>query len=202
MGKSRGTKGGNRTPVQIFMDENHTKKKVGLFLGHTTEDSPDNVITLDEIDDMKYFKESLVDIPISPCESYISVNESSGFDPMKVQSSPGIIASFIALPLPMSLLSIPGIGVKQDRILKRNGIENTHQLIGQFLLFQGNKKTPEDIAKDFYNWLTKVGVNKERSTITAALAEKIGMSFPGVYDAGFYRPFTSTDNNAMHRVLL
>lgn len=86
----------------------------------------------------------------------------------------------------MSLLSVPGIGVTNNNILEKKGIHNTHQLIGKFLVLQSKTTTPGKLADKFYDWLGEVGVERNRATITASVAEKIGTWIPGFYDISVY----------------
>ena len=171
------------TPVERFMREHNTPTKVNLFLGHTVEDSPDE----EEQDVMRFFQESSLDTQISPCESYVSISEHLYFDPRDVHVEKKVLVAFIKNPIPKSLISIPGIDVNKNRILKREGFDTTHQLIGKFLMFDSGSVTREDTANAFYRWLDHVGVIENKATITASLAEKIGTWIPGFYDASVYK---------------
>lgn len=196
------------TPMENFMKEHKTSERVGLFLGHpvsertisavflghTVSESPlssthdDQETGAENIEDgSKYFQEEFVDNDTSPCGSYVDVTESKHFDPRDVNTRSERIATFIRLPLPLSLLSVPGIDVKNNNILEKAGIQTTNQLIGQFLLLRGKTSSPGGVADNFYDWLGDIGVHSNRATITASLAEKIGTWIPGVYDTSVYR---------------
>jgi hypothetical protein len=174
-----------KSPVDAFMDQHETPKRVEIFLGHSTMDSP---LSPDErpserqgIDELRCFQEAFVETPISPCESYVSVTDSDGFDGF----DPGnihvrdeeVIDAFIELPLPMSLLSVPGIGVEDREIIRNAGVCNTHQLMGRFLVLRETTTTPLELANRFHDWLRDVGVVHDRSTITASVAGKLGTWF-------------------------
>ena len=180
------------TSMEIFLRDNKTTERVELFLGHTVADSPEPETHDDEIrtkhasDDDRYFQESFVDNDSSPCGSYVDITESQYFDPRDVDTNGDVISTFIRLPLPMSLLSVPGIGVTNNSILEKQGIHNTHQLVGQFLVLESKTTSPGRLADKFYDWLGEVGVEKSRATITASVAEKIGTWIPGFYDVNVY----------------
>ena len=181
------------TPMEKFMKEHKTTERVELFLGHTVSESPLSSIHDDEEtgtenieDDSRYFQEAFVDNDTSPCGSYVDVTESKHFDPRDVNTRSDIIATFIRLPLALSLLSVPGIGVKNNNLLEKGGIHNTHQLIGQFLILRNKTTSPGKLADKFYDWLGDIGVHSNRAMITASLAEKIGTWIPGFYDTSVY----------------
>lgn len=190
--RRKGTRKEENQPVRVCSDTRESKRKLQLYLGHSVEDSPllSGGDTRD-LGDLKYFQESFADQSLSPCESYVSIQkedeEEEVFVPGDVSVSPEVIDAFVRLPLSMSLLSVPGIGFKNDAILRRGGIANTHQMIGQFLLFQGSATSTREMANKFYRWLGTIGVVNDRSTITASLAEKIGTWVPGVYDPDVYK---------------
>lgn len=180
------------TPIEEFVNTNKATERVDLFLGHTVTDSSGSETQDDDIrtkyisDDTKYFQESFVDTDESPCGSYIDITEPKYFDPRDVDTNNETIATFIRVPLPMSLLSVPGISVVEIKMFEKNGIHNTHQLIGHFLLLRDNTTSPVKLADKFYDWLGEVGVHKNRATITASVAEKIGTWIPGFYDTNVY----------------
>lgn len=166
-----------------------------VYLGHTTSDSPVSAThdvesgTKNVLDDTKYFQEAFVDNYPSPGGSYVDVTDTASkcFDPRDVNTCSDSISTFIRLPLEMSLLSVPGIDVNNNNLMEKEGIYNTHQLIGQFLVLRGNMTSHEDIADKFYSWLGEIGVHTNRATITAAIAEKIGTWIPGIYDISVYK---------------
>ncbi|CAN0417172.1 unnamed protein product [Pylaiella littoralis] len=118
--------------------------------------------------------------------------EQVGFDPKKSQVSKKKLADFIRLQLGGNLTEVPGVG---DEAVKRlatgEGVErvtNTYQLIGMFLALRGPDKgddhqvdTKEHCEK-FWNWLKSKGINSNRSGIVTAIAEKVNIWIPGIYD--------------------
>lgn len=180
------------TPAEEHVGINKTMERVDLFLGHTVTDSSGSETQDDDTrtkyisDDTRYFQESFVDTDESPCGSYVDITEPKHFDPMDVETNSDTIATFIRLPLPMSLLSVPGISMVEIKMFEKNGVHNTHQLIGHFLLLRDNTTSSVKLADKFYDWLGEVGVHKNRATITASVAEKIGTWIPGFYDTNVY----------------
>jgi len=92
------------------------------------------------------------------------------------------VAGFVREPLQLSLMSVPGVDAQADKILNCKRITNTHQLIGQFLLFDANNVDPQQLHERFILWLQKLGVTKHTATIASAVAEKVGSWVEGVYD--------------------
>ena len=91
------------------------------------------------------------------------------------------LASFIAQPLSMSLEAVPGVNRKNMKILQNAGIRTTHQLIGKYLSLSHDSREPFEVADAFERWLTELGI-EEKSTVTAAVAEKIGTWIPSIYN--------------------
>lgn len=92
------------------------------------------------------------------------------------------VAGFVREPLQLSLMSVPGVDAQVEKILNSKRITNTHQLIGQFLLFHANNVDPQQLHERFTLWLDKLGVRKDATTIASAVAEKVGSWVEGVYD--------------------
>jgi len=55
------------------------------------------------------------------------------------------VAGFVREPLQLSLMSVPGVDAQVEKILNSKRITNTHQLIGQFLLFHANNVDPQQL---------------------------------------------------------
>lgn len=162
------------------------------YMTHTVHDSPYTNTRVWSDDDERFFQESLADDvngPESPSGSYdvVHLQEFSGYDPSEVNTSPGVIASFIDLPLRDSLLSVPGIGVVNRNLLVDSGVGNTHQLVGRFLLLQEDTTNPRELANRFHTWLGETGIRRDRSTITVSVAGKVGTWFAGIYDPEVYK---------------
>lgn len=91
------------------------------------------------------------------------------------------VAAFVREPLALSLLSVPGIDKDSTEKLNSKGIVNTHQLMGQFLLFHARDVDPEQLRNRFGLWLIKLGVTRNTSAVVSAVAEKAGTWVDGVY---------------------
>lgn len=88
---------------------------------------------------------------------------------------------------------VPGIGPAAIKIFMEDPdpmtrITNTHQLIGQYLMFKG----PDDDEKvvsvselnhKFWFYLKAKGIKAHRSAIVLAISEKVASFFPGLHDA-------------------
>jgi len=90
--------------------------------------------------------------------------------------------SRVGEPLRPSLMSVPGVNTMVEETLKGKRITNTHQLIGQFLLFHANDVDPQQLHDRFKLWLDKLGVSESSALIASAVAEKVGTWVEGVYD--------------------
>lgn len=172
-----------KTPVEEFMEKEETEKRVISFLGHSVQDSPVH-------EDLKYSQESFSNSDVSPCESYvkIKVDGDNKFDPRELHKHSVSIATFIRLPLSTSILSVPGVTVKDSYVFQKHGINNTHNLLGQYLLLhlEAESKDKPGAIHMFYGWLKDIGVECNRSTITASVAEKIGSWIPYLQISDLY----------------
>lgn len=110
------------------------------------------------------------------------------FDPSKTRIQEETLGTFLRLPVGESLESVPGIGPANAKILGQgdDAIHTVHQLIGKFLSFKGKGVTPTEHCDAFYLWLQAKGVNAGRNNIVLAIAEKVEVFIPGVYDAAAY----------------
>ncbi len=100
---------------------------------------------------------------------------------------------------------VPGIGAANEQKLIEAGISTTFGLIGKYLslkeagvesvehcdrsylfslLIPTIHKTP--ISFRFWFWLQSIGVNAGRNSIIQAIAEKMDVMFPGIYDKSSY----------------
>mmetsp|Transcript_11894 Transcript_11894/g.14370 ORF Transcript_11894/g.14370 Transcript_11894/m.14370 type:complete len:114 (-) Transcript_11894:168-509(-) len=82
------------------------------------------------------------------------------------------------------LEELPGIGPANKKKLEEAGINNTYQIIGQYLLLKNG--SIQDHQDAMYMWLKSVGVNSGRNNVILALAEKLDILIEGVYDASLY----------------
>ncbi|CAN0098301.1 unnamed protein product [Scytosiphon promiscuus] len=89
----------------------------------------------------------------------------------------------------MAKRQVPGIGpVAATHLAKEDGgsITNTYQLMGKVLALCGDELDPVEHCDKFYSWVVEKGIEKQRSTIVLAIAEKANLAYPGVYDADLY----------------
>lgn len=93
------------------------------------------------------------------------------------------VATFIREPLELTLLSVPGIDEKNNAVLRGKGITNTHQLIGQFLLFHSDEMDLHQLRNRYSAWLRKLGVTDNSKLIASVVAQKVGTWVDGVYEA-------------------
>ncbi|KAJ8613952.1 hypothetical protein CTAYLR_008796 [Chrysophaeum taylorii] len=114
----------------------------------------------------------------------------AGFDPNKTRIQQDTLASFLRMPVSEDLSTVPGIGAKNKEILGSGDdkVLTVHQLLGKFLSFKGPDVTPTEHCDAFYHWLAAKGVNSHRNNIVLAVAEKVEVFIPGVYDAAAYEP--------------
>ena len=84
------------------------------------------------------------------------------------------LSEFISSPIVENIMSIPGISEYNRKRLNKIGIENSHQLLGMFLLIRGDDK--------FNKWLYNTGV-RNRQEIIEAIEEKLNMWIrPSIHD--------------------
>lgn len=117
-----------------------------------------------------------------------TTTERSGdcFDPRRSNSNPDALASFIRSPLVKNITSVPGVGEKNQKILKKDGISTTHQLIGKFLSLSEEDTDSVELCDKFYFWLQSIGVSAYRGSIVSAIAEKLNILAPNMYDSKAY----------------
>lgn len=125
---------------------------------------------------------SLWETPIT--QTMADVDE--GFDINKSTVSENAMAVFLSDEVQEDITSVPGVGPEAARILASEcaneaPIETTHQLIGRFLTLRGPGMTPVQHTNAFWYYLKIRGVNKYRSGIVHAIAEKVNMLIPGTF---------------------
>ena len=112
------------------------------------------------------------------------------FDARKSQIQEDKLADWLREPITMDLQQVPGIGPANAKTLAAgegdDKVETTHQLIGKFLSLKGRDVTPIEHCDMFWHWLAARGVNAGRNNIVLAIAEKVDVFLPGVYDASAY----------------
>jgi len=76
------------------------------------------------------------------------------------------------------------VGAASIKALEAAGITTTYQLFGKYLSFKGEGVTPQEHADLFYDWLkndvkTAPGFT---ATVVTAVAEKLNITFAGLFD--------------------
>ena len=109
-----------------------------------------------------------------------------GFDINKSRVSENAMAEFLSDEIREDLESVPGIGPEAVRILSSEcegeaPIETTYQLIGRFLALRGPGMTPVQHTNAFWFYLKLRGINRYRSGIVHAIAEKVNLMIPGTF---------------------
>ena len=111
------------------------------------------------------------------------------YHPGKPRVGPGPLGDFIRSPITGRLEEVPGVGLLTIKIFNENGIFTTFQLIGKYLSFKASDVEPIEHADRFYNWLTSLNTPRgHRAGIVHSIAEKMNVSFPGIYDSTAYGP--------------
>jgi hypothetical protein len=113
--------------------------------------------------------------------------QADGFHPDKSRVGAGALADFIRAPISGKLEEVPGVGPATIKILQENGISTTFQLIGQYLMLKEDGVEAIEHADRFYYWLKSLKTPSGfRAGIVHAIAEKMNVTFPGIYDSSAY----------------
>lgn len=87
----------------------------------------------------------------------------------------------------MLLPQVPGVGEATEKKLREAGITTTFQLIGKYLSFKEDGVGPVEHADRFYFWLKSLGTpGGFRAGIVHSIAEKLNVTFVGIYDPDAY----------------
>jgi hypothetical protein len=106
-----------------------------------------------------------------------------GFDINRSRVSEDTLASFLSKPLTNDLLDIPGIGPVSAKSLISFDIYTPIQLISCFLRVCGEEMNSKERCNAFWYYLDAMEVpGGTRSTIVHAIAEKVNIMIPGIYD--------------------
>lgn len=106
----------------------------------------------------------------------------SGYAPSKSTLTDETLVKFLKNDLGEDLESIPGIGPKAKDILIKNGVENSYQLIGQFLTFKKPHENCVTHCNHLFNYLSAMKIPVNKHTIVKSIAEKCSISFPELYN--------------------
>ena len=110
-----------------------------------------------------------------------------GYDPNRSRTDPDKLAAFIQQPLTGNLNEIPGIGPATVKLMKENGVSTTYGLIGKYLSLKEEGVESVEHCDRFFFWLSNIGTAPGfRGSIVQAIAQKMDITFPGIYDASCY----------------
>ncbi|CBN77684.1 conserved unknown protein [Ectocarpus siliculosus] len=120
--------------------------------------------------------------------------QKTGYHPRQTGVGEGpdpALEAFKKAPITGLLSEVPGIGPKFSGLLGEGEgedcIKNTFQLIGKFLVLRTSNEEDGKLidcvehCDKFYWWLQSKGIGF-RGRIVQCIAEKVNMSYPGIYD--------------------
>ena len=111
----------------------------------------------------------------------------SGYHPERSKVSADTMGEWLRKEVSGDLLEVPGIGPASVKALKEHGITTTYQLFGKFLSLMDEGVGSVELADRFWFWLDSAGTAAgSRAAVVLAVAEKLNMSFTGLYDASLY----------------
>ena len=112
---------------------------------------------------------------------------SGHYHPENSKVADSTLSDFIRAPLSGNIVDVPGIGPSTAEVLAAEGINTSFQLVAKFLSFKDKDVDSLLHCETFYQWLCELNTPKGfRAGIVHALAEKLNINFPGIYDASAY----------------
>lgn len=124
--------------------------------------------------------------------------KNDGYDPRKSKVSDDKMEQWRSAQVQGDLLEVPGIGPAAVKHLVGDAgmddderITNTYQLMGHYLKLKGPDREdgPVDCYEHnekFWQFLKERGISAHRSAVVRAIAEKLSVTFPGLYDPNLY----------------
>ncbi len=106
------------------------------------------------------------------------------FEPLATNLSDGTLSAFLKAPISGDLQQVPGVGQKTAEKLEAAGVSNTFQLFGKYLSLKAGSVKQHHSA--MYEWLVEIGISTHRNTIVLALAQRMDVTFPGIFDLKYY----------------
>lgn len=107
----------------------------------------------------------------------------SGFDLNRSRISLDTLAEFLSSPIIKDLSMVPGVGPATIERLATDGITTTHQLLGAYLKICDKDFNSKQRTDAFWYYLQALKVSGgTRSTIVHAIAERINIMIPGIYE--------------------
>jgi hypothetical protein len=100
----------------------------------------------------------------------------------------GKLVEWLRTPVTGDIKEIHGVGPVAVKTFAdcEDKIETTFQLFGKFLSLKGVGVDAVEHTDRFFYWLKHIGINANRATIVKAVAEKLNLQFPGIYDENAY----------------
>lgn len=117
--------------------------------------------------------------------------QADGYDPKKSKVSDDRMEQWRTESVSGNLSDVPGIGPATIGKLAEDGITNTYQLFGKYLMLKGPDSEEHQVEciehnEKFWHYLKSLKISSHRSAIVKAVAEKAAGFFPGIYDANMY----------------
>jgi hypothetical protein len=110
-----------------------------------------------------------------------------GYDPSRSQNAPEALSNFLRSKINGDLTEVPGIGPATAAKLKNAGVSTTFGLFGKYLTMKEEGVESVEHCDRFFHWLESIGTPSGfRSSIVEAVAQKLDVTFPGIYDGGCY----------------
>lgn len=123
------------------------------------------------------------------------MREIDGYYPEDSRVSNEALCDFLRTPLSGDLLEVPGVGPATANLLRNEGISTSFALIGKYLMMKQEGVGTMENADRFYFWLKSIGTDKRyTATIVHCIAEKINLTFVGIYDPNSFTPNSSIAN--------
>ena len=118
----------------------------------------------------------------------MSKTKTATYDPQNSRNAEGTLAAFIQAPITGDLEEVPGIGPAGAAKLREAGVGTTFALFGKYLMLKEDLDVgPVELADRFYLWLQSTEFpGGHRAGVVQAIASKLNVSFPGLYDEAAY----------------
>lgn len=111
----------------------------------------------------------------------------ASFHPERSRVGADTMGEWLRKEISGDLSEVPGVGPASVTAFKANGVSTTYQLFGKFLSLKDEDVGSVEHCERFYLWLNSVGTAAgSRGAVVLAVAEKLNMTFTGLYDASMY----------------
>ena len=110
-----------------------------------------------------------------------------GYNPSRSRNDPAKLAQFIQAPITGDLEEIPGLGRVNKAKMNAEGVSTTYQLFGKFLMLKDEGVDSVELCNRFWYWLETIETPPGyRGSIVQAVACKLDVTYPGLYDSSRY----------------